>query len=65
MRALPLASVETGSGLQCGYQEMVLVHGNDQVFMKYMIYRVLIVFAMNPLEKSKLVKVNKESILFL
>jgi len=42
MRVLPLASVETGSGLQCRHQQMVLVHRNDQVFVKCITYCVLI-----------------------
>lgn len=51
MRVLSLASVETGSGLLCRYQQVVLVHKSDKVFVKCIIYSVQIRVAMNLLEK--------------
>lgn len=52
VRGLSLASVETGSGLLCRYQQVVLVHTSEKVFVKCMIYSVPIRVAMNPLEKG-------------
>lgn len=47
---MALASVETG--LQCRYQQVVLAHRSDKVFVKCMIYSVQIRVAMNPLERG-------------
>lgn len=52
MRVLSLASVETGSGLLCRYQQVVLVHTSDKVFVKCLMYSVQSRVAVNPLEKG-------------